>query len=302
MNTIAIIFSYILLISSNADWTMFMFDENKTNVQYFQNVSAPDPLLITINGTRYKASEFKQRLVEWQGSMQALRLIEGYGNRGRKNIDSDYQKFLRMIGNGEIVSIDFTADGGFNIQYKNNNQQIFAPSDKYSSDYIATAIRNNIWGLNEYIPSQVENNSTDTYIIEWDPEKMLIKTIWGGEIDPRLYKMMNYNQRINDVIKTLKKYRGEFLLYFLYPVKSHYKVIGIMPCSTIEEYDQFIEDISTYSDDDYQQINGKFIKDSSGNRILKPEIKSTWSYDEVLKYRKFGPFFYDYVMGTLHVE
>lgn len=272
------------------------YEENKIKVEQANKKAQEkaDKDSILINGEKYSLSEAKSKLKSWQGNNLALNLVKDYGKRGRKNIDSDYQRFLGMLDNGDIEAIDFTADGGFNIRYKDNGQQAFTPADKYSSDYIARAIRNNLLSLS---PNTVDKQIPEKIQLSWNPQEMLTKAIWGREIDPSAYGQMTEMQRTQDVIKTLENNRNRYLEYFTNPEAFNIDEEGI-PFTSMNEYDSFLNNLKSIDDGLYKRkADGSYELDANGNKIYDSNSTS-WSFLEQLKDRRMGKFWRDYILGA----
>lgn len=272
------------------------YEENKIKVEQANKEAQEkaDKDSILINGEKYSLSEAKSKLKSWQGNNLALNLIKDYGKRGRKNIDFDYQRFLGMLDNGDVEAIDFTADGGFNIRYKDNGQQAFTPADKYSSDYIARAIRNNLLSLS---PNTVDKQVPEKIQLSWNPQEMLTKAIWGREIDPSAYGQMTEMQRTQDVIKTLENNRNRYLEYFTNPEAFNIDEEGI-PFTSMDEYDSFLNNLKSIDDGLYKRkADGSYELDANGNKIYDSNSTS-WSFLEQLKDRRMGKFWRDYILGA----
>ena len=246
---------------------------------------------IIIEGKKYNKSEAKEKLLQWQRSSDARGLLSSYRNRG-KNIDSDYQKFLNMIDNGEITEINPNSKGGFTISYSTTGNS-FNPSDKYSSDYLTKAIENNLFGLSS-INTDVE--SPTKINLDYNPKNMLLNTIWGNNFRQDTYNNMSERQRTTDVAKTLRENRDKFAEYFT--DNSAFNLSGELPFKSMEEYDQFINDLESLDDDLYEKdSSGNYKLDTNGNKIFD-KSKSTWSFAEQLRNRKFGGFWADYIFGS----
>lgn len=247
---------------------------------------------ITINGKKYSKSEAKEKLINWQGTDDARGLVSSYRKRG-KNVDSDYKRFLNMIDQGDIQSIDLNSKGGFDIKYNNQTAGSFDPSDKYSSDYLTNAIKRNLLNLST-IDTSV--GSPEKINLDYNPKNMLLSTIWGNKFRQDTYNNMTERQRTSDVAKTLKENRNRFAEYFT--DKSAFNVAGELPFGSLEEYDQFINDLESLDGDLYEKdVNGQYKLDANGNRIFDKN-KSTWSFAEQLRNRKFGDFWADYIFGS----
>lgn len=247
---------------------------------------------ITINGKKYTRSEAKEKLGTWRGGQSAIDLRQSYGKRG-KNVDSDYKRFLDMIDRGDIQSVDFNSDGGFDVKYTAQAGETFNPSDKYSSDYLTNAIRSNL--LNLSTPNT--DVGTPTKInLDYNPQNMLLNTIWGGKLRQDTYNNMTERERTNDVIKTLRANRNKFAEYFT--DNSAFNLSGELPFKSLEEYDQFINDLESLDDDLYKKdASGNYELDTNGNKIFDKN-KSTWSFAEQLRNRNFGGFWADYIFGA----
>lgn len=292
MKLFKFIITFLFVIVSFVETKAIKQDIYTYNRSYSINMNTQTPVLITINGKKYKASEFKNALASWRGTYQAIELRQSYGKKGI-NVDSDYKKFLEMIEKRYIQSINFNSNGGFDVIYSSKTSERFAPADQYSSDYLSNAIRSNI-PLSEYItPTQASSQN----IIDWNPQEMIIKTIWGGKFNQTLYNQMTANQRVKDIVETLKKHRHLYLNYFNSKDKSQYIIKGNLPFHSIKEFDKFIHDIGTYDDESFVKKNGEFVLDAYGNKILKDNVHCTWNNDEILEYRYWGSFFTDYVFG-----
>lgn len=247
---------------------------------------------ITINGKKYTRSEAKEKLGTWRGGQSAIDLRQSYGRRG-KNVDSDYKKFLDMIDRGDIQSVDFNSDGGFDVKYTTQAGETFNPSDKYSSDYLTNAIRSNL--LNLSTPN-IDVGTPTKINLDYNPQNMLLNTIWGGKLRQDTYNNMTERERTNDVIKTLRANRNKFAEYFT--DNSAFNLSGELPFKSLEEYDQFINDLESLDDDLYKKdASGNYELDTNGNKIFDKN-KSTWSFAEQLRNRNFGGFWADYIFGA----
>ena len=230
---------------------------------------------ILINGKKYSLSEAKDKLGTWRGSQEAMDLRTSYGRRGR-NVDSAYKRFLDIIDSGKIASINFNSDNGFDIQYRKDitNPEDLDLSDKYASDYVASAIRSNLLNLSQNNPQLAEISRID---LNYDPQSMLIQEIWGGEINPSTYGTMTEAQRTADVIRTLKANRDRYNEYFTNP--DAFNLEGELPFKSMQEYDQFIANLES----------------------LNPNAKeggSNWDENEILNDRRMGGFWKDYIFGA----
>lgn len=247
---------------------------------------------IVIDGRKYDRSEARRKLSSWRNDQQAIELRQSYGRRGR-NVDSDYNRFLDMIDRGDVKSIDFKTDGGFRVKYAHDEGNEFNPSDKYSSGYLANAIRNNLLNLSEPTVNVGEVSKID---LDYNPKNMLLETIWGNKFRQDTYENMSELQRTADVARTLKENRGKFVDYFT--DNSAFNVLnGSIPFKSLDEYDRFINDLESLDDDLYEKdVSGNFKLDDKGNKILNKN-KSTWSFAEQLRNRRFGSEWADYIFG-----
>lgn len=212
------------------------YNKKKQELQDLYNKKEQETKTITINGKKYDIKEAKEKLQNWVSSDDSRSLKNSYRRRG-SGVDASYNRFLDALNKGDIQEINSTPSG-FDIKY--NNSEGFNLGDKYSSDYLAKAIDNNFLNLTEYSNTLQEPDKID---VSWNPRE-LINSVWGGKINQEVYNRKTTSERIDDVIRALESNRGRFYEYLSSEDKTPFKGYENLPFKSIQEYDQFIEDLS----------------------------------------------------------
>lgn len=244
------------------------YNKKKQELQDLYNKKEQETKTITINGKKYDIKEAKEKLQNWVSSDDSRSLKNSYRRRG-SGVDASYNRFLDALSKGDIQEINSTPSG-FDIKY--NNSEGFNLGDKYSSDYLAKAIDNNFLNLTEYSNTLQEPNKID---VSWNPRE-LINSIWGGKINQEVYNRKNTSERIDDVIRALENNRGRFYEYLSSEDKTPFKGYENLPFKSIQEYDQFIEDLS-------QGRNG--------------DPNSEFDWEEQKNNQRFGDYIWKYIFG-----
>lgn len=244
------------------------YNKRKQELQDLYNKKEQETKTITINGKKYDIKEAKEKLQNWVSSDDSRSLKDSYRRRG-SGVDASYNRFLDALSKGDIQEINSTPSG-FDIKY--NNSEGFNLGDKYSSDYLAKAIDNNFLNLTEYSNTLQEPNKID---ISWNPRE-LINSVWGGKINQEVYNRKNTSERIDDVIRALENNRGRFYEYLSSEDKTPFKGYENLPFKSIQEYDQFIEDLS-------QGRNG--------------DPNSEFDWEEQKNNQRFGDYIWKYIFG-----
>lgn len=244
------------------------YNKKKQELQDLYNKKEQETKTITINGKKYDIKEAKEKLQNWVSSDDSRSLKDSYRRRG-SGVDASYNRFLDALSKGDIQEINSTPSG-FDIKY--NNSEGFNLGDKYSSDYLAKAIDNNFLNLTEYSNTLQEPNKID---VSWNPRE-LINSVWGGKINQEVYNRKNTSERIDDVIRALENNRGRFYEYLLSEDKTPFKGYENLPFKSIQEYDQFIEDLS-------QGRNG--------------DPNSEFDWEEQKNNQRFGDYIWKYIFG-----
>lgn len=244
------------------------YNKKKQELQDLYNKKEQETKTITINGKKYDIKEAKEKLQNWVSSDDSRSLKNSYRRRG-SGVDASYNRFLDALSKGDIQEINSTPSG-FDIKY--NNSEGFNLGDKYSSDYLAKAIDNNFLNLTEYSNTLQEPNKID---VSWNPRE-LINSVWGGKINQEVYNRKNTSERIDDVIRALENNRGRFYEYLLSEDKTPFKGYENLPFKSIQEYDQFIEDLS-------QGRNG--------------DPNSEFDWEEQKNNQRFGDYIWKYIFG-----
>lgn len=244
------------------------YNKKKQELQDLYNKKEQETKTITINGKKYDIKEAKEKLQNWVSSDDSRSLKNSYRRRG-SGVDASYNRFLDALNKGDIQEINSTPSG-FDIKY--NNSEGFNLGDKYSSDYLAKAIDNNFLNLTEYSNTLQEPNKID---VSWNPRE-LINSVWGGKINQEVYNRKNTSERIDDVIRALENNRGRFYEYLSSEDKTPFKGYENLPFKSIQEYDQFIEDLS-------QGRNGN------------PNSEFDW--EEQKNNQRFGDYIWKYIFG-----
>ena len=244
------------------------YNKKKQELQDLYNKKEQETKTITINGKKYDIKEAKEKLQNWVSSDDSRSLKNSYRRRG-SGVDASYNRFLDALSKGDIQEINSTPSG-FDIKY--NNSEGFNLGDKYSSDYLAKAIDNNFLNLTEYSNTLQEPNKID---ISWNPRE-LINSVWGGKINQEVYNRKNTSERIDDVIRALENNRGRFYEYLSSEDKTPFKGYENLPFKSIQEYDQFIEDLS-------QGRNG--------------DPNSEFDWEEQKNNQRFGDYIWKYIFG-----
>lgn len=244
------------------------YNKKKQELQDLYNKKEQETKTITINGKKYDIKEAKEKLQNWVSSDDSRSLKNSYRRRG-SGVDASYNRFLDALNKGDIQEINSTPSG-FDIKY--NNSEGFNLGDKYSSDYLAKAIDNNFLNLTEYSNTLQEPNKID---ISWNPRE-LINSVWGGKINQEVYNRKNTSERIDDVIRALENNRGRFYEYLSSEDKTPFKGYENLPFKSIQEYDQFIEDLS-------QGRNG--------------DPNSEFDWEEQKNNQRFGDYIWKYIFG-----
>lgn len=245
------------------------YNKKKQELQDLYNKKEQETKTITINGKKYDIKEAKEKLQNWVSSDDSRSLKNSYRRRG-SGVDASYNRFLDALNKGDIQEINSTPSG-FDIKY--NNSEGFNLGDKYSSDYLAKAIDNNFLNLTEYSNTLQEPNKID---VSWNPRE-LINSVWGGKINQEVYNRKNTSERIDDVIRALENNRGRFYEYLSSEDKTPFKGYENLPFKSIQEYDQFIEDLSQGRD---------------GN----PNSEFDW--EEQKNNQRFGDYIWKYIFGS----
>lgn len=244
------------------------YNKKKQELQDLYNKKEQETKTITINGKKYDIKEAKEKLQNWVSSDDSRSLKNSYRRRG-SGVDASYNRFLDALSKGDIQEINSTPSG-FDIKY--NNSEGFNLGDKYSSDYLAKAIDNNFLNLTEYSNTLQEPNKID---VSWNPRE-LINSVWGGKINQEVYNRKNTSERIDDVIRALENNRGRFYEYLSLEDKTPFKGYENLPFKSIQEYDQFIEDLS-------QGRNG--------------DPNSEFDWEEQKNNQRFGDYIWKYIFG-----
>lgn len=244
------------------------YNKKKQELQDLYNKKEQETKTITINGKKYDIKEAKEKLQNWVSSDDSRNLKNSYRRRG-SGVDASYNRFLDALNKGDIQEINSTPSG-FDIKY--NNSEGFNLGDKYSSDYLAKAIDNNFLNLTEYSNTLQEPNKID---VSWNPRE-LINSVWGGKINQEVYNRKNTSERIDDVIRALENNRGRFYEYLSSEDKTPFKGYENLPFKSIQEYDQFIEDLS-------QGRNG--------------DPNSEFDWEEQKNNQRFGDYIWKYIFG-----
>ena len=244
------------------------YNKKKQELQDLYNKKEQETKTITINGKKYDIKEAKEKLQNWVSSDDSRSLKDSYRRRG-SGVDASYNRFLDALSKGDIQEINSTPSG-FDIKY--NNSEGFNLGDKYSSDYLAKAIDNNFLNLTEYSNTLQEPNKID---VSWNPRE-LINSVWGGKINQEVYNRKNTSERIDDVIRALENNRGRFYEYLSSEDKTPFKGYENLPFKSIQEYDQFIEDLS-------QGRNG--------------DPNSEFDWEEQKNNQRFGDYIWKYIFG-----
>lgn len=245
------------------------YNKKKQELQDLYNKKEQETKTITINGKKYDIKEAKEKLQNWVSSDDSRSLKNSYRRRG-SGVDASYNRFLDALNKGDIQEINSTPSG-FDIKY--NNSEGFNLGDKYSSDYLAKAIDNNFLNLTEYSNTLQEPNKID---VSWNPRE-LINSVWGGKINQEVYNRKTTSERIDDVIRALESNRGRFYEYLSSEDKTPFKGYENLPFKSIQEYDQFIEDLSQGRD---------------GN----PNSEFDW--EEQKNNQRFGDYIWKYIFGS----
>lgn len=244
------------------------YNKRKQELQDLYNKKEQETKTITINGKKYDIKEAKEKLQNWVSSDDSRNLKNSYRRRG-SGVDASYNRFLDALSKGDIQEINSTPSG-FDIKY--NNSEGFNLGDKYSSDYLAKAIDNNFLNLTEYSNTLQEPDKID---VSWNPRE-LINSVWGGKINQEVYNRKNTSERIDDVIRALENNRGRFYEYLSSEDKTPFKGYENLPFKSIQEYDQFIEDLS-------QGRNG--------------DPNSEFDWEEQKNNQRFGDYIWKYIFG-----
>lgn len=245
------------------------YNKKKQELQDLYNKKEQETKTITINGEKYDIKEAKEKLQNWVSSDDSRSLKDSYRRRG-SGVDASYNRFLDALSKGDIQEINSTPSG-FDIKY--NNSEGFNLGDKYSSDYLAKAIDNNFLNLTEYSNTLQEPDKID---VSWNPRE-LINSVWGGKINQEVYNRKTTSERIDDVIRALESNRGRFYEYLSSEDKTPFKGYENLPFKSIQEYDQFIEDLSQGRD---------------GN----PNSEFDW--EEQKNNQRFGDYIWKYIFGS----
>lgn len=244
------------------------YNKRKQELQDLYNKKEQETKTITINGKKYDIKEAKEKLQNWVSSDDSRSLKNSYRRRG-SGVDASYNRFLDALSKGDIQEINSTPSG-FDIKY--NNSEGFNLGDKYSSDYLAKAIDNNFLNLTEYSNTLQEPDKID---VSWNPRE-LINSVWGGKINQEVYNRKNTSERIDDVIRALENNRRRFYEYLSSEDKTPFKGYENLPFKSIQEYDQFIEDLS-------QGRNG--------------DPNSEFDWEEQKNNQRFGDYIWKYIFG-----
>lgn len=245
------------------------YNKKKQELQDLYNKKEQETKTIIINGRKYDIKEAKDKLQNWVSSEDSRSLKNSYKRRG-SGVDASYNRFLNALSEGKIQEINSTPSG-FDVKY--TNSEGFNLGDKYSSDYLAKAIDNNFLNLTEYSNTLQEPNKID---VSWNPRE-LINSVWGGKINQEVYNRKTTSERIDDVIRALESNRGRFYEYLSSEDKTPFKGYENLPFKSIQEYDQFIEDLSQGRD---------------GN----PNSEFDW--EEQKNNQRFGDYIWKYIFGS----
>lgn len=245
------------------------YNKKKQELQDLYNKKEQETKTIIINGRKYDIKEAKDKLQNWISSEDSRSLKNSYKRRG-SGVDASYNRFLNALSEGKIQEINSTPSG-FDVKY--TNSEGFNLGDKYSSDYLAKAIDNNFLNLTEYSNTLQEPNKID---VSWNPRE-LINSVWGGKINQEVYNRKTTSERIDDVIRALESNRGRFYEYLSSEDKTPFKGYENLPFKSIQEYDQFIEDLSQGRD---------------GN----PNSEFDW--EEQKNNQRFGDYIWKYIFGS----
>lgn len=245
------------------------YNKKKQELQDLYNKKEQETKTIIINGRKYDIKEAKDKLQNWVSSGDSRSLKNSYKRRG-SGVDASYNRFLNALSEGKIQEINSTPSG-FDVKY--TNSEGFNLGDKYSSDYLAKAIDNNFLNLTEYSNTLQEPDKID---VSWNPRE-LINSVWGGKINQEVYNRKTTSERIDDVIRALESNRGRFYEYLSSEDKTPFKGYENLPFKSIQEYDQFIEDLSQGRD---------------GN----PNSEFDW--EEQKNNQRFGDYIWKYIFGS----
>lgn len=245
------------------------YNKKKQELQDLYNKKEQETKTIIINGRKYDIKEAKDKLQNWVSSEDSRSLKNSYKRRG-SGVDASYNRFLNALSEGKIQEINSTPSG-FDVKY--TNSEGFNLGDKYSSDYLAKAIDNNFLNLTEYSNTLQEPDKID---VSWNPRE-LINSVWGGKINQEVYNKKTTSERIDDVIRALESNRGRFYEYLSSEDKTPFKGYENLPFKSIQEYDQFIEDLSQGRD---------------GN----PNSEFDW--EEQKNNQRFGDYIWKYIFGS----
>ena len=245
------------------------YNKKKQELQDLYNKKEQETKTIIINGRKYDIKEAKDKLQNWVSSEDSRSLKNSYKRRG-SGVDASYNRFLNALSEGKIQEINNTPSG-FDVKY--TNSEGFNLGDKYSSDYLAKAIDNNFLNLTEYSNTLQEPDKID---VSWNPRE-LINSVWGGKINQEVYNRKTTSERIDDVIRALESNRGRFYEYLSSEDKTPFKGYENLPFKSIQEYDQFIEDLSQGRD---------------GN----PNSEFDW--EEQKNNQRFGDYIWKYIFGS----
>lgn len=249
------------------------YNKKKQELQDLYNKKEQETKTIIINGRKYDIKEAKDKLQNWVSSEDSRSLKNSYKRRG-SGVDASYNRFLNALSEGKIQEINSTPSG-FDVKY--TNSEGFNLGDKYSSDYLAKAIDNNFLNLTEYSNTLQEPDKID---VSWNPRE-LINSVWGGKINQEVYNRKTTSERIDDVIRALESNRGRFYEYLSSEDKTPFKGYENLPFKSIQEYDQFIEDLSQGRD---------------GN----PNSEFDW--EEQKNNQRFGDYIWKYIFGSSDQE
>lgn len=244
------------------------YNKKKQELQDLYNKKEQETKTIIINGRKYDIKEAKDKLQNWVSSEDSRSLKNSYKRRG-SGVDASYNRFLNALSEGKIQEINSTPSG-FDVKY--TNSEGFNLGDKYSSDYLAKAIDNNFLNLTEYSNTLQEPDKID---VSWNPRE-LINSVWGGKINQEVYNRKTTSERIDDVIRALESNRGRFYEYLSSEDKTPFKGYENLPFKSIQEYDQFIEDLS-------QGRNG--------------DPNSEFDWEEQKNNQRFGDYIWKYIFG-----
>ena len=245
------------------------YNKKKQELQDLYNKKEQETKTIIINGRKYDIKEAKDKLQNWVSSEDSRSLKNSYKRRG-SGVNASYNRFLNALSEGKIQEINSTPSG-FDVKY--TNSEGFNLGDKYSSDYLAKAIDNNFLNLTEYSNTLQEPDKID---VSWNPRE-LINSVWGGKINQEVYNRKTTSERIDDVIRALESNRGRFYEYLSSEDKTPFKGYENLPFKSIQEYDQFIEDLSQGRD---------------GN----PNSEFDW--EEQKNNQRFGDYIWKYIFGS----